>query len=83
MSGTPEIEEVKRVTELKSRLRAVSEAAGRWGGGESGPAGLPSEPRAEDPSGVCLFFCPPVGRGPLQMLPQDHRDPVAPEQPEF
>ena len=36
MSGTPEIEEVKKVTELKSRLRAVSEVAGQWGTGSCG-----------------------------------------------
>lgn len=59
MAGMPEMQELKRITELRSKLRAVSEAGAwedcqeqSWGGVRP-----PSAPRAEDPLGVCpLFF---------------------------
>lgn len=65
MAGVQEIQELKRVAEMRSQLRTVSEAG--VGGGLSGAEprrggggwavvqpGLPSEPRAEDPTGGCL-----------------------------
>lgn len=58
MAGMPEMQELKRVTELRSKLRAVSEAGGwvdcqaqSWVGGVR----LPPAPQAEDPLGGLPF----------------------------
>lgn len=60
MAGMTEMQELKKVTELRSRLRAVSEAgvggAVRAELGGRGPAGLLSEHQAEDPRGGLPFF---------------------------
>lgn len=51
-------QELRRATELRTQLRAVSEAGssrGRGYRGQRGQPGRPSEPRAEDLVGVCLF----------------------------
>lgn len=59
MARMPEIEELKRATELRSTLRAVSKpGAGALSAeelGGSGSAWLPAEPRPEHPTGLCLF----------------------------
>lgn len=85
-AGMPEAQELRRAAELRARLRTVSEdgvrAATRSRAGGSSPASCPQSPELRASRG-CLPSCLTAGHGPLQVLPQRHRETDEPEQPEL